>query len=166
MRSVRVRTARPSDFPAVQSLVFSSHAKAMAAIGRDVSSRLPMIFPSLASAEEFIKPASQGWVAFEDGADDAILGAITIISSPDPLVAELNAFYVQEGHQRRGIGGLLVEAALHFCRSAGVRRVELTSNKCHYDPAIRYYERLGFQHVKEYEVAPGIVLVDLVLELK
>ena len=158
-----IRAATPADFLRVRALVFSSHARAMAAPGRDVTSRLPLIFPSLESEAQFSAPSSHFWVA--EGADASILGAISIISDADPGIAELNAFYVAEGHQRRGIGARLMEAALGFCRAGGVKRVDLTSNVGVYDAAIAFYKRLGFKHKREYEVGSGIVLVELELEL-
>jgi threonine 3-dehydrogenase len=165
--AILVRAAAPADFPGVQALVFSSHARALAAPGRDITPRLPLIFPTLAKANLFTAPSSHYWVAVSP--NGAIVGAISIImveGAPPPAAAELNAFYVAEDHQRRGVGARLMGAALAFCRAAAVGVVSLTSNRGHYDPAIRYYERLGFHHVKEYEVAPGIVLVDMELALQ
>lgn len=159
MRAI-IRAASPSDFSAIQALVFGSHIRALAPI--DVSARCPLIFPSLATAEAFSNSFTHFWVA---AADDAVIGAISIITNDDARPAELNAFYVADAHQRRGIGARLMAEALGFCRAAGVRKVELTSNKGHYDNAIVYYLRLGFTHVKEYPVGYGIVLVDLELEL-
>ena len=165
---MRIRVATPLDFPGVQELVFTSHVRALSAT-RDVTPRLPLIFPTLASPQLFT--AGHYWVAVEPaegGGGERLLGAISIItgvSEGDPAAAELNAFFVAAGYQRRGIGARLMGAALAFCAAAGVARVELTSNVGHYNPAIEYYERLGFTRTREYEVAPGVVLVDMALQL-
>ena len=164
MRSI-IRAAAPSDFARIQSLVFGAHTRALAP--HDITARLPLIFPSLASAEAFAAPANRFWVAVEEGADDAVLGAISIIvGEGGEGAAELNAFYVAEAHQRRGLGARLFDAALAFCRAAGVRRIGLTSNVGHYEPAIAFYERRGFARRRQFEVAPGIVLVKMELELQ
>jgi GNAT superfamily N-acetyltransferase len=165
----RIRAALAADFAVVQSLVFGMHARALAATGHNVASRLAQIFPSLESAAAFGAPGCQCWVAVGDAADsggDALLGAITIIKgSGGGDAAELNAFYVDSAHQRRGIGARLMDEALAFCRGAGARRVTLTSNRGHYDAAIAFYKRRGFAEVREFEVAPGISLVEMELKL-
>jgi len=160
-----IRTATPADFLRIQSLVFAAHTRALAP--HDVTSRLPLIFPSLSSADAFAAPASNFWVAVDESEPDAVLGAISIIVGEGGAdAAELNAFYVADAHQRRGLGARLMDAALAFCRAAGVRRVALTSNVGHYEPAIAYYEKRGFARTKQFEVAPGIVLVEMELELR
>lgn len=139
----------------------------MATGGHDVRGILPFIFPTLAEPGEYSKPSSHYWVAV-DNTSSSVIGTISIISDAVTTNrAELNAFYVQSGYQRCGVGAQLMTEALGFCRTSGIKTVELTSNKGFYDPAIRYYERLGFTRVREYEPerAPGIVLVDMVLEL-
>lgn len=161
------RRAALSEFYAVQSLVFSLHTKATLAVASDVDmpALLPLIFPNLADAVAFAKPTSHCWVAVED--DSAIVGVLTIMTSTDDSsTAELNAFFVRPEYQRRGLGSELMQTGLAFCRGSGISRVTVCSNKGIYDPAIRYYEKLGFVHVREYTVSPGIVLVDLQLQLK
>ena len=164
---MRVRAAKPSDFQAVQTLVFDSHASALSARGYDVRARLPQIFPTLASADLFTAPTSHYWVAEaeEGGGDARVVGAISIISpGPAAAVVVLNAFFVAT--QRRGVGSRLMTTALAFCRAAAVKTVKLTSNRGIYDAAIGYYKRLGFRALREYEVVQGIVLLDMELELR
>lgn len=167
--AARVRAATPADFSRVQALVYTSHARALAAT-RDVTPRLPLIFPTLSTAELFSSPTSHYWVAEleETGAEGIdIVGVVSIIMEDTAVVAELNAFYVAKEYQRQGFGARLIGEALAFCQERGVKRVELTSNQGHYDAAIAYYLRLGFKQEKPtYEVAPGIMLVDLALELR
>ena len=166
MHSVRTRVALPADFASIQSLVFGSHAEALSKSGKDVTSLLPVIFPTLTCLEEFMRPTSHYWIAEEAGANE-IIGAISIIrSAEDPRTVDLNAFYVREKCQRSGVGAQLMGCALEFCRASDICRVELISNRGCYDPAIAYYQRIGFQLLREYEVSPGIVLVDMALELK
>jgi threonine 3-dehydrogenase len=156
-----VRAAVPTDFAGVQALVFSAHAHALSTPERDVTPRLPLIFPTLASVDLFSSPCAHYWVADLCG---VIVGAISVITE-GAGAAEVNAFFVDAGHQRRGLGARLIGEALSFCRAAAVERLHLKSNRGHYDPAIRFYERLGFRRTREYEVAPGVVLVDMELQL-
>jgi methyltransferase-like protein 6 len=165
MHSVLIRGASPSDFSGIQHLVFSSHARALSTPDRDVTARLPIIFPTLASLEAFSRPACHYWVALDGG---SVVGTVSIIvpdDASDPAGVELNAFYVAPGYQRRGVGTRLMSDALSFCRASCFRKVSLTSNVGHYDAAIAYYTRLGFQRTREYEAMPGVVLVDMELPL-
>ena len=165
-----IREARPTDFPFVQSLVYLAHVKALLPSGTDCTPFLHRIFPTLHTIEEFSLPTSHYWVASTVDCTNEVIGAISIIEGESGETSrsscvELNAFYVSESYQRKGIGSALMKEALQFCRSSGVRRVDLTSNKGYYDPAIRYYEKIGFSHVKEYEIMPGVILVDLKLDI-
>ena len=114
------------------------------------------------------RTGAPGYVAVEEGAaGGALLGAISIILGEGGAdAAELNYFYVVDTHQKRGLGARLMDEALAHCRAAGVRRVSLTSNVGHYEPAIAYYGKRGFVRTKQFEVAPGIVLVEMELELQ
>lgn len=160
-----LRAATASDYPHIRALVFGMHTRALAPL--EVATRLPLIFPPLASAEDFLSPAHHSWVTEEEGTAGGISGAISIILGEGGAdAAELNYFYVADAHQRRGLGARLMDEALAFCRAAGVRRVGLTSNVGHYEPAIAYYGKRGFARTKQFEVAPGIVLVEMELELQ
>jgi GNAT superfamily N-acetyltransferase len=116
-------------------------------------------------SEAFVQPAVHTWVAADEGAGGAVVGAICLVAGAGDA-AEVNAFYVAGAHQQRGIGARLMDAALGHCRAAGVRAVRLTSNKGHYDPAIAFYGRRGFVQTREFEAAPGIVLVQMELALQ
>lgn len=58
--------------------------------------------------------------------------------------AELESVHVHPDHRGRGIGKVLVRAAVQRARELGCYRVQLTSNNARPD-AHRFYERLGFE---------------------
>ncbi len=57
--------------------------------------------------------------------------------------AELESMHVAPGVRGRGVGGVLVEAAIEAARAAGCYRVQLTSDAARTD-AHRFYARHGF----------------------
>jgi GNAT superfamily N-acetyltransferase len=59
------------------------------------------------------------------------------------LCAEIESVHVHPGYRGRGIGGVLMAAAVARARELGCYRVQLTSDKARPD-AHRFYERLGF----------------------
>jgi RimJ/RimL family protein N-acetyltransferase len=90
-------------------------------------------------------PNAAVFVADDDG---AIVGRLSIARDQHPAsrhVADLGLM-VAQSHRRQGVGTKLLEAAAHWARGTGVRKLEL-----HVFPwntgAIALYERFGF--VKE-----------------
>jgi GNAT superfamily N-acetyltransferase len=59
------------------------------------------------------------------------------------LCAEIESMHVSVEHRSRGIGSLLVEAAVQRAAAAGCYRVQLTSNTQRTE-AQRFYQRHGF----------------------
>ena len=60
------------------------------------------------------------------------------------LCAEVESVHVHPDHRGRGIGTVLMRAAVQRARELGCYRVQLTSNNARPD-AHRFYERLGFE---------------------
>lgn len=65
--------------------------------------------------------------------------------------ARLRWFIVEPGLQGRGIGRILIQTAIEFCREAGHKQVFLWTFRG-LDPARNLYERFGFRLVEEHEV--------------
>ena len=61
--------------------------------------------------------------------------------------AEIWGLVVSEGHRGKRIGQRLVEAAEVWARERGIATIRLRTNDIRTD-AHRFYERLGFAHVK------------------
>jgi GNAT superfamily N-acetyltransferase len=80
------------------------------------------------------------WIATEG---EEIAGGIAIDGLAEPGAARLRFFIVDDGHRGAGLGKQLMRAALDFCRSAGHRRVFLTTFGG-LDAARTLYERNGF----------------------
>jgi RimJ/RimL family protein N-acetyltransferase len=77
--------------------------------------------------------------------DDEIVGRLSVARESHPAsyhVADLGLM-VAAPHRRRGIGWALLESAVEWARSVGVRKLELHVFP-HNQPAIALYERFGF----------------------
>lgn len=95
-------------------------------------------------------PATDGlWTA---RIDNRFIGSVAIDGHPPGETgARLRWFIVEPAFQGTGIGNLLLEACLPFCRAAGHRRVFLwTFEGLH--AARTLYERKGFRLAKEHRV--------------
>ena len=77
--------------------------------------------------------------------DDMIVGRLSLARDPHPAsnhVADLGLM-VAAGYRRRGIGRALLEQAVTWARTAGVRKLELHVFPWN-EPAIALYESFGF----------------------
>lgn len=80
--------------------------------------------------------------------DGQVLGCVTynimpVLHRPAP-VGRISMLIVASGSRRRGIGRLLVEAAIERLRSRNCQLCEVTSNLALVE-AHAFYERLGFE---------------------
>lgn len=107
-----------------------------------------------------------GFLAMEDGGGSGIAGSF--LDEKDATRAQLISMWTAATHRRRGVGRMLVDAVLDWAklRKAGALHLLVTSNN---EPAVRFYERLGFARtgrtepypndpaVTEYEMARAII---------
>ena len=72
--------------------------------------------------------------------DQTLVGTLRIVLREGSREAKIGRVAVRRSHRRRGIGRLLMLAAIDHCRSRGVATAVLASQ----DAAIPFYEALGF----------------------
>ena len=94
-------------------------------------------------------PHAAVYVAERDE-DGAIIGRLSLARDTHPAsahVADLGLMVAADA-RRRGVGWALLEAAVEWSRSAGIRKLELHVFPWN-EPAIRLYERFGFEREGE-----------------
>lgn len=89
-------------------------------------------------------PASRLWVAERDG---AVAGCIAIAAQPDGS-AQLRWFLVDPACRGAGIGRMLLDEALAFCRAGGFPSVFLLTMKG-LEAAAHLYRSAGFRVTRE-----------------
>ncbi len=65
-------------------------------------------------------------------------------------VCELRRMWILQGFRRRGLGTEMARRLMGFARSRGFERVRLHTSS-DLQGAIRFYERLGFEHIEPYK---------------
>lgn len=75
---------------------------------------------------------------------DEIVGHLQLTDTADPSEAEVKNTAVDPGHQRRGIGRALMEAAIGLAREEGRSRVVVATAAAGIGN-LRFYQRLGFR---------------------
>ena len=103
---------------------------------------------------------------FVADAGGEIVGRLSLARDAHPAslhVADLGLM-VAAGERRRGIGQALLEQAVAWAREVGVEKLELHVFP-HNEPAIRLYERFGFERegLRRAHYRRGAELVDAVL---
>ena len=137
-----VRRARPGDAAALVELAEAVGSEPEGWLVTDGSWR------SVGEERRYLRtiaryPHAAVYVA-EDG--EHIVGRLSLARDPHPAsahVADLGLM-VAASHRRRGIGRALLEAAAHWARTSGVRKLELHVLP-HNAAAIALYEDFGFR---------------------
>lgn len=106
-----------------------------------------------------------GFLAMDGGVACGMVGSF--LDEEDPTRAQLISMWTAPTHRGRGVGRLLVDEAVAWARLRGARTLQLMVTSVN-EPAMRFYERLGFTRtgrtgsypndpvVIEYEMAKKI----------
>ena len=139
---INVRKAEPGDAAQLVSLA--------EAVGREEERWILSsdTWRTIADERRYVKsvyrhPDAAVFVAEEDG---RLLGRMSLARDPHPAsrhVADLGLMVAVE-HRRRGIGTVLLDAAVVWARVSGVSKLELHVFPWN-EPALRLYESFGFE---------------------
>lgn len=159
---IAIRPAEPSD--AVELVALA------AAIGREPGNWLltTETWRPVADERRYLKAVRRHADAAVLVAVDAgqIVGRLSLARDPHPAsahVADLGMM-VAVSHRRRGIGHMLLDAAVAWARRSGVSKLELHVFPWN-EPAIRLYERFGFERegLRRGHYLRDVVVVDALL---
>jgi putative acetyltransferase len=165
---IRVRKAEPGDAPQLVSLA--------EAVGREEERWIlsAHTWRTIADERRYVKsvfrhPDAAVFVAEEDGQLLARMSLARDLHPASRHVADLGLMVAAE-HRRRGIGTMLLDAAVTWARVAGVSKLELHVFPWN-EPALRLYESFGFereglrkQHYEREGEYVDAILMALVVE--
>lgn len=103
--------------------------------------------------------ASGFWVAEHDRLVIGMIGVQKVAEN----AAEIRRLRVRGTFRRLGVGGLLMQKALAFCKHHGYLKVVLDV-RIERGPAIALFEKFGFSHTRTREI-DGRKLLDFYLDL-
>ena len=93
-----------------------------------------------------------GFLAMDDGVACGIAGSF--LDENDATRSQLISMWTAPTHRRQGVGRLLVDEVAGWARLRGARTLLLTVTSVN-DPAMRFYERLGFVRTGRTEPYPN-----------
>ena len=159
---IHVRRALPGDAPGLVTLAEAVGSEEGRWILATESWR------SVADERRYLKtvqrhPDAAVIVAEDDG---RLVGRLSLSRDPHPAsrhVADLGLM-VDAAYRRRGIGRTLLEEAVVWARSAGIRKLELHVFPWN-EPALRLYESFGFERegYRKRHYARDLEFVDAIL---
>jgi N-acetylglutamate synthase-like GNAT family acetyltransferase len=100
-------------------------------------------------------------VLVAEDSSGTVAGWVHVFAAPrieSALFAELGGLVVAADQRRRGIGGLLIEAAEESARRLAAKKLRIRS-RVEREPAHRFFERLGFETVKTQQVYEKLLQV-------
>jgi ribosomal protein S18 acetylase RimI-like enzyme len=102
--------------------------------------------------EQWSGMSGAGFLAMDAGTACGIAGSF--LDQNDPTRARLISMWTAPKHRKLGIGRLLVNEVLNWALGRNARELQLmvTSNN---EPAIRFYQRLGFTQTGRSEPYPN-----------
>jgi ribosomal protein S18 acetylase RimI-like enzyme len=151
---VGVRLAEPQDHPFLRELFRESVIEGLVGdndTGADIDNLQEGYFSD--------EGQSGFWVASHR---DIVIGMIGVQKIADNS-AEVRRLRVRGTYRRHGIGTLLMEKALAFCKHHGYLKVVLDV-RIERGPAIALFEKFGFSHTRVREI-DGRKLLDFYLDL-
>ena len=93
-----------------------------------------------------------GFLAMDGGLPCGIAGSV--LDQEDGTRAHLLSMWTAPAHRRQGVGARLVDEIITWARQRGVRVLQLMVTSCN-EPAILFYERLGFSRTGRTEPYPN-----------
>jgi len=141
MEGLLVRPATPSDAPALVELAQAVGSEPEGWLISDSEWR------SVSEERRYLRALRRypHAAVFVAELPEGIVGRLSIARDSHPAsyhVADLGLMVAAE-HRRRGVGQALLESAVDWARTTGVRKLELHVFP-HNEPAIALYERFGF----------------------
>jgi ribosomal protein S18 acetylase RimI-like enzyme len=154
LQHVTIRVACDEDLPSLRELFEESLIEGL--IGdNDTGADIDNLHEGYFSDEG----ASAFWVAMHEG---VVIGMIGVQKTSDDA-AEVRRLRVRSTFRRRGIGTLLMEKALSFCRHQGYLKVSLDV-RIERGPAIALFTKFGFSLARTREIGSR-KLLDFYLDL-
>ena len=93
-----------------------------------------------------------GFLALDDGTGCGIAGGF--LNEQDATRAQLVAMWTAPAYRQRGVGRMLVEEVHAWARGRGARTLLLMVTSVN-EPAMRFYDRLGFTRTGRTEAYPN-----------
>ncbi len=146
--SIRIRSFTQADAEVCKSLYMTGIIR-----GKIADNDTGLDIDDIASAY-MNSPGNHFWVAEEPGGQ--VVGMIGV-QQHDSGEGEIRRLRVHKDARGRGIGSLLLETAIQFCRERAHLKVTLDTGM-DFEPALRLFEKFRFRLSRKREISDRILL--------
>ncbi|MBX0291997.1 GNAT family N-acetyltransferase [Hymenobacter sp. HSC-4F20] len=149
---LRIQSATPADIPTIISLAEATWEPTYRfIISREQIEYMYRVIYTPASLER--QMSEQGHTFLLVYVEDEPRGYASFSAQASAGLYKLHKIYVLPSAQGHGLGQQLVKAVEQAVRAAGGHTLELNVNR--HNPALAFYEHLGFQLHREEDIAIG-----------
>ena len=98
--------------------------------------------------------------------NEKAIGFIAIKKLEIPSTIKLNKIYILRSNQGKGYGKLLIDFTIDLCKNIGADLLQLNVNRN--NPALSFYQKLGFKIIKEENIliGKGYFMDDYIMQMK
>ena len=170
---MRLRPATPDDWPAIREIAYRTWPVTFGDIltPEQIDYMLARMYTEEALRDQTERQGHRYLIGFAEGDTPALpeaAGAVGYVSYQLdylPHVVKIHKLYVLPEAHGRGLGREFVSAVAKLGGEARQRRLRLDVNR--HNPAVGFYERMGFTKVDEVvtEIGRGYVMDDFVYEI-
>ncbi|MBS1627384.1 MAG: GNAT family N-acetyltransferase [Bacteroidetes bacterium] len=162
MKKIIIRAAIINDIEAIQNIAFSTWPIAYSAILS--KEQLQYMLNMFYSKESLITQINDQHYFLIAEANNSIIGFASF-NQLNINTYKLQKLYVLPSEQKTGAGKLLLNEVIRLTKEAGKTKLQLNVNR--HNKAIGFYEKLGFEIIKEDDIDIGknYYMNDYVMEL-
>ncbi|SFE61330.1 GNAT family N-acetyltransferase [Thermoflexibacter ruber] len=161
---IKISVAEPKDYLTIQQI---AHQTWYATFGKILSEEqidymLGMMY-SLKAIEEQIEQKGHIFLLAKD--EESYLGYASYETSyQERETTKIHKIYVLPTAQGKGVGKILMDSIEKIAKEKGNKTLSLNVNR--YNPAINFYEKIGFKILKEedIDIGKGFLMQDFIME--
>ncbi|SDY07255.1 GNAT family N-acetyltransferase [Hymenobacter psychrophilus] len=151
--SARIRPATATDIPTILALAEATWEPTYRfIISREQIEYMYRVIYTEASLQRQISEQNHQFLLAYT-AEDQASGYASFSAQDETGLFKLQKIYVLPSHQGQGLGQQLIGAVEAAVRAAGGHTLDLNVNR--HNPALAFYEHLGFQRHREEDIAIG-----------
>ena len=165
--SVFVKQANINDIPTIQNIAAITWAATYHFLSQGQLSYMMEMMYSNESLQKQMQEGHQFYLACEiNQEENSVLGFASVSDEKKEGIFKLNKLYVLPTAQKNGVGKLLVEKAVEYCKQNAATQLQLQVNR--FNNAKLFYEKMGFTILFEadFNIGDGYFMNDYVMGME
>ncbi len=165
--SIFVKQASINNIPIIQNIAAITWAATYHFLSEGQLSYMMEMMYSNESLQKQMQEGHRFYLACDTNHEEnSVLGFTSVSDEKKEGIFKLNKLYVLPTAQKKGVGKLLIENAVEYCKQNAATQLQLQVNR--YNDAKFFYEKMGFTILYEadFEIGNGYFMNDYVMGLE